>query len=169
LDAEIEIRRIRASEGLLVKAVRLRALKSDPSSFGSTYEREAAFADEEWADWAAGDASGEEMTTLLATRGLEPVGIVAAYRDEATRTLFHVFSMWVAPEARRDGLGRRLLREIEDWIVSCGGTSVQLAVADTAVAATRLYESSGYQPDGERFEPPDIPDVTHISLRKHFP
>jgi ribosomal protein S18 acetylase RimI-like enzyme len=111
VDARTVIRRIKASEGPVVKAVRLRALATDPSSFASTYTREAGFADDEWTDWAAGDATGDEMTTLLALRGRAPVGLVAAYRDEVQRNLFHIVAMWVAPEVRREGVGVRQLRE----------------------------------------------------------
>jgi ribosomal protein S18 acetylase RimI-like enzyme len=166
MEAEIRVRRVRASDGAVVKRVRLSALKADPSSFEATYAHEAAFAEGEWDGWAAGDASGDEMTTLLALRDRKPVGIVAAYRDETQPWLFHVVAMWVAPEVRRTGLGRRLLREIEKWIADCGGTRVQLSVADTALAASRLYETSGYEPDGERTESPHTPGVVHLSLHK---
>jgi ribosomal protein S18 acetylase RimI-like enzyme len=162
------IRRVAVAEGPVVKAVRLRSLEADPSSFASTYAREAAFAEDEWVDWAAGDASGEEMTTLLAMRGREPVGLVAAYRDERERNLFHVVAMWVEPEARRAGIGRRLLREIEAWISSSGGNCAQLSVADRALGALCLYEEAGYRPDGERSQSPHMPEISLVSLRKQL-
>jgi ribosomal protein S18 acetylase RimI-like enzyme len=168
VEARTVIRRIGASEGPVVKSVRLRSLATDPSSFASTYAREAAFAEDEWTDWAAGDASGSEMTTLLAMRLREPVGLVAAYRDELQRNLFHLVAMWVAPEARREGIGRRLLDEIEEWIASSGGTCVQLSVADQALAAIRLYDAAGYRPDGERSESAHTPGVSLVSLRKEL-
>lgn len=161
------IRRIGASEGTLIRSVRLRSLATDPSSFASTYAREAAFAEDEWTEWAARDASGKEMTTLFAMRR-EPVGLVAAYRDEAQQDLFHVIAMWVAPEARREGIGRRLLEEIEEWIASSGGTCVQLSVADQALAASHLYAAAGYRPDGERSESAHTPGITLVSLRKEL-
>ena len=160
------IRRVGVSDGPVIKAVRLRSLAVDPSSFASTYAQEAGFAEDEWTDWAAGDAAGDEMTTLLAMCGREPVGIVAAYRDESQRGLFHVIAMWVAPEVRREGVGRRLLGEIERWISSCGGDCVQLSVADLALAAVRLYDAAGYGPDGERSELSHNPGMTYMSLRK---
>lgn len=138
----------------------------DPGSFGSTYDREKAFTHDEWDDWAAGHAAGEERATLLAMRAADPVGIVAAYRDEHEQRLFHVFAMWVAPEARREGIGQQLLNDIEKWIASSGGTCVQLSVADIAHAATRLYEAAGYRADGEVSGSPHSPGITHISLRK---
>jgi ribosomal protein S18 acetylase RimI-like enzyme len=107
------------------------------------------------------------MTTLLAMRsGGEPVGLVAAYRDQLQRDLFHVIAMWVAPEARREGIGRLLLAATEEWVASCGGRSVQLSVADQALAALRLYDAAGYRPDGERSPSSHTPGVSYVSLRK---
>ena len=77
-----------------------------------------------------------------------------------------MIAMWVAPEVRREGVGRRLLGEIERWISSCGGDCVQLSVADLAFAAVRLYDAAGYVPDGERSESAHTAGMTYISLRK---
>ena len=162
------IRRIQAADAPTVRAVRLQALATDPSSFASTYEREAAFPEQTWTDWAASDAFGSDVATFLAIRGAEPVGIVAAYRDEQQPQTFHVIAMWVAPEARREGIGRRLLRDVEQWIASCDGTCVQLSVADAALAACRLYAAAGYEPDGDASESPHTRGVSHVSLRKRL-
>jgi ribosomal protein S18 acetylase RimI-like enzyme len=58
--------------------------------------------------------------------------------------------MWVAPEHRGSGLGRRLLAVIEEWIADAGGTTVQLDVAGTPKEAVSLYNSSGYVRDGHQ-------------------
>jgi ribosomal protein S18 acetylase RimI-like enzyme len=160
------IRRIGASEGPVVKSLRLRSLATDPSSFASTHAREAAFAEEEWIEWAEGDASGEEKSTLLALRVGNPVGLVAAYRDEEQPSLFHVVAMWVAPEARREGIGRRLLDEIEEWIASSGGACAHVSVADHALPALSLYGAAGYRPDGARSESAHTAGVILGGLRK---
>ena len=166
--AEIVIRRVEAGDGPLVRRVRLRALAADPASFGSTHEREAAYADEQWEEWAAGDAVGDESATLLALGGGEPVGIVAASRDETERHVFGIFAMWVAPELRGEGLGRRLLDEIEAWIVSRGGTVAQLSVTSAATAARRLYERAGYEPDDRAAESRHTPGLIEIGLRRQL-
>jgi ribosomal protein S18 acetylase RimI-like enzyme len=168
MEAGTAIRRVAVAEGPVVKAIRLRSLATDPASFASTYAREAAFAEDEWVDWAAGDASGEETTTLLAMRGREPVGLVAAYRDGRDPSLFHVVAMWVAPELRRAGIGRRLLGAIETWISSSGGDCAQLSVADQALPAVSLYEAAGYRPDGKRSPSPHMPEISLVSLRKQL-
>jgi GNAT superfamily N-acetyltransferase len=150
----------------VIRDLRLRALRSDPSAFGSTYEKEAAYSEQEWRDWASGDEAGDQDATLIARLAAEPVGMVAAYRDEEDRSLFHVVAMWVAPEARGAGIGRLLLREIEAWIRSCGGTTVQLSVTSVAVAARQLYASAGYEPDGVEFESRHTPGLIEVSLTR---
>jgi ribosomal protein S18 acetylase RimI-like enzyme len=162
------IRRIRTGDAALLRDVRLRALQTDPASFGSTYERELAFDGARWDEWASGDSKGGIDATLLALEGDEAVGIVTGARDEHNPALFHVYAMWVAPEARRTGLGRRLLDELEAWMRASGGTTSQLSVTTEAEAAQRLYESAGYVPDGEVEESRHTPGLMHVSLRKRL-
>jgi ribosomal protein S18 acetylase RimI-like enzyme len=161
------IRRIRSEDAGRLRHVRLRSLRTDPDAFYSTLAREAAYSDKEWLDWAAGSADGDETATLVAlNESGEAVGIVGAHRDDAEASLFHVIAMWVAPDCRGHGLGRRLLTGIEEWIASAGGLGAQLDVADSASAAAALYATSGYEADGHRFPSPHAPGVTLVSLRK---
>lgn len=152
----------------MLRDVRLRALQSDPASFGSTYERELAFEPARWDEWASGDSEGGVYATLLAFSGDRPVGIVTGARDEDDPDLFHVYSMWVAPEARGRGLGRRLLGEIETWMGDSGGKTAQLSVTTEAAAAQRLYAAAGYEADGDVEESRHTPGLAHISLRKQL-
>lgn len=165
---DVGIRRVAAGDWPLLRHLRLRALATDPASFGSTREREAASADDVWQERAAHGAFGDVSSTLLALRGREPVGAVAAHRDETERHVFRVVSMWVAPEVRGQGVGRRLLDEIEDWIGSVGGSVVRLCVTDASTAARRLYETAGYEPDGHSAMSRHTPDLTEIGLRKQL-
>jgi ribosomal protein S18 acetylase RimI-like enzyme len=166
--SELVIRRVDPADRVLLRRVRLRALETDPTSFGSTYERESAMPDETWAQRAANSAAGDGAATLLAVSAREPVGMVTAIRDDTSGQLFYVVGMWVAPEVRREGLGRRLLDEIEAWIASCGGTTVRLSVTNAATAALRLYESAGYTLDGASTESRHTPGLVEISLLKRL-
>lgn len=162
---ETIIRRIGRSEGGMLGEVRLRALETDPGSFGSTYAREAAFEESVWAERAARSSVGDEIATYIAISDGQAVGIVTVSRDAQGQGAFVVTGMWVAPDARRAGVGRRLLGEAERWSNALGGTDIRLSVAETATAARRLYESAGYQAEGES---ETASSARRIGLRKRL-
>jgi GNAT superfamily N-acetyltransferase len=162
------VRRIDPRDVRVARELRLRALKTDPSSFGSTYEREAAFGNEIWEERVGRGARSADAATLLAFRDAEAVGVVSAFRDVEAANVFDIVGMWVAPEARGKGIGRRLLEEIEGWIVSGGATEIRLAVTNEAAAARGLYASAGYEPDGRAEESRHTPGLLEIGMRKRL-
>ena len=164
----VVVRRIRSGDAALLRDVRLRALATDPQSFGSTYEREAAFDEERWSRWAAGDAAGDERTTLLALRGSEAVGLITSARDDDHPSRYDVYAMWVTPEVRRAGLGRRLLDEVEAWARAAGAGTLRLSVTNRAEAAQALYRSAGFEPNGERTASRHTPGLVEIGLVKRL-
>ena len=164
----VVVRRIRSGDAALLRDVRLRALATDPQSFGSTYDREAAFDEERWRLRAQGDAAGDETTTLLALRGAEAVGLVTAARDGDDPAVCDVYAMWVTPEARGAGVGRRLLEEVEAWARTVGAGTLRLSVTDRAEAAQALYRSAGFEPNGERTESRHTPGLVEIGLVKRL-
>jgi GNAT superfamily N-acetyltransferase len=166
MEQSFAVRRVTAADGPLIRAIRLRALRTDPKSFGSTYEREAEYDDARWVDWAAGDAAGDEGATFLAFEGDVPVGIVVGARREDERDVFDVFAMWVAPEARRRHVGRSLLDTVEQWMVGAGGRVSALSVTTAAPAARRLYERAGYEPTGWSGESRHTPGLVEVGYRK---
>ena len=91
--------------------------------------------------------------------------VMAARADDEPDT-FDVYAMWVAPDVRGAGLGRRLLDELEAWIHAAGGRVARLSVTDKADAAQGLYRSAGYEPDGRRFDSRHTAGLVEIGLRK---
>jgi DNA-binding MarR family transcriptional regulator/GNAT superfamily N-acetyltransferase len=72
----------------------------------------------------------------------EPIGCGALkLRGEVP---FYIKRMWVAPSARGLGVGRRLLRELEEHARARGARTVRLETNKTLREATALYRSSGY-------------------------
>jgi ribosomal protein S18 acetylase RimI-like enzyme len=62
--------------------------------------------------------------------------------------------MWVAPEARREGVGRQLIDAVADWASSWGGSRIVLWVYAANVEAQRFYTSLNFEfvsdgPDAE--------------------
>jgi ribosomal protein S18 acetylase RimI-like enzyme len=58
--------------------------------------------------------------------------------------------MWVSPEARGQGLGRRLLQELEQCARNLNLHTVRLDTNETLDEAIRLYRTAGYR-EIERF------------------
>ena len=57
---------------------------------------------------------------------------------------FYIKRMWVAPEARGLGVGRRILSELEDHARRRGAEVVHLETNKTLTEAVGLYRSAGY-------------------------
>lgn len=55
-----------------------------------------------------------------------------------------VYDLWVAADARRQGIARRLLARAEQWCRGEGLPRLKLEVATGNAAARRLYASSGF-------------------------
>ena len=145
------------------KHLRLTALKTDPSAFGSTYERERVFSDETWLSRIAKPglsalvARGPDGTfagsvTAVAVRAVPEVALPDGATLGRTRSYF-IFGMWIRPEHRRKGLGRRLVEAALRWIredadgQGRGKEPVEIWVAVTAGndVAKGLYEGSGFE------------------------
>ena len=62
--------------------------------------------------------------------------------------------MYVRPEHRRRGHGRRLLRQLEAEARALGYTRVRLDTGPLQPAAAALYASAGYHPIGAYTEMP---------------
>jgi GNAT superfamily N-acetyltransferase len=80
---------------------------------------------------------------LLARLRGRPVGCGALkFHGEAPTELKR---MWVAPEVRGIGLGRRLLAELERAAMKAGARLVRLETNRTLTEAIALYRASGYR------------------------
>jgi ribosomal protein S18 acetylase RimI-like enzyme len=80
---------------------------------------------------------------LLVSLDGEPVAI-GGVRDLGT-PVAEVKSMYVAPAARRRGLGRRLLERLEGIAADHGCRAVRLDTASHMTAAIALYRDLGYR------------------------
>ena len=91
--------------------------------------------------------TAEELTEpagllLVARLHGEPIGCGALKLQGEVP--FYIKRMWVAPEARGLGVGRRLLAELEDHARRRGAESVHLETNATLREAASLYRSAGY-------------------------
>jgi len=140
------VRRLRPEDYELIRAIRLRSLRLEPTAFGSTLEREAAFSDDDWRGRLAPDASPHFVTTD--DSGV-PTGMVVGALDPENRNLAHLFAMWVDPHARSSGTADALVAEVVRWAAAQGCTGLQLRVTEGNDRAERMYRRNGFERTGQ--------------------
>ncbi|HJZ70747.1 MAG TPA: GNAT family N-acetyltransferase [Vicinamibacterales bacterium] len=100
---------------------------------------------------------------LIARLRGEPVGCGAVkFHGDAPAELKR---MWIAPAARGLGLGRRLLRELEEYARASGATIVRLETNRALREAIALYRRSGYV----EVEPFNAEPYAHHWFEKRLP
>lgn len=76
----------------------------------------------------------------------EIVGTAAYYPIERGNNAVEIRKMYILPKARRQGLGKFLLQELETKIACCGFDEIWIETASILKEAVKLYENSGYLP-----------------------
>ena len=142
----VDIARVDEDAWRAVRDVRLRALRDAPDSFGTTSGREERFTEAHWRmrlratpTWLALDESGT------------PFGMISLIQEPGSPVDDrHVVSLWVVPEARRQGLGWALLDAARDQAYADGARTLSLWVLDGNTPAGDLYVRAGFRRTGVR-------------------
>jgi ribosomal protein S18 acetylase RimI-like enzyme len=128
--------------------LRLRMLADAPDAFGSTLAEAQALPD---AAWQATVLPEPSHAMWFAEQDGVAVGTARAEISE-DRLRAHLYSMWVAPEARRCGAGRALVDAGRRWALERGAFELALDVTDGNLAASELYRVAGFVDTGIRDE-----------------
>lgn len=144
----------------LWRELRLRALADAPYAFRSTLAEWSGEGDTE-ARWRHRLMS--VPLNLAASLGGNRAGMVSATSPDQGEV--ELISMWVAPEARRRGVGTTLIEAIVAWAHDEGAIRVALDVRDDNTSAVDLYRSCGFV-DVEQSEgsPPDFPERRMVRI-----
>ncbi len=148
------VRRLGAEDGERYRAVRLAMLLDHPQAYGSTFDREVAFAEETWRDRLAqpvflaerGDGLPLGSATLLTLEGQDP----------------EIVAMWVAGHARGDGIADALVSSCRDRAAADGAEILRLHVMLDNPRAVAFYTRLGFVRDGVCG---DVPGCSRMSAR----
>jgi RimJ/RimL family protein N-acetyltransferase len=161
MDHMTELRMMGPDDWQVLRGVRLEALAQAPYAFGSTYAREAAFAEKTWRERAA---SRNSLLAYLPEFGDQPVGLVGSI-EEAPGVL-ELVSMWVRPQARGKHVGTALVEAVVDRARAGQLPRVHLWVTESNKPARRLYERCGFSPTGERQPLPSDPALMELAMAR---
>ena len=89
-------------------------------------------------------APGCDGAFIVALADGEPVGCVGLRRNDVS--MAEIKRMYVRPSHRRQGLGRVLLRAVEERARSLGYTRLVLETGERQPEAIALYAADGYLP-----------------------
>jgi GNAT superfamily N-acetyltransferase len=162
-----EVRQIRANEGLKLRAVRLRALADAPTAFGSTLAQEENFPERVWHERAEGGAVGADRVTFVAEQEGQWIGIatgLARDPEEPNDPRPLLVGMFVAPEARRSGVGVALVDAVVRWARERRASSLSLWVTSTNSPAIALYDKCGFRRTEETKPVAHFPSLTEFRM-----
>jgi GNAT superfamily N-acetyltransferase len=140
----VDIRRVTLAEWQTLRRIRLAAMEDAPYAFGSTYEREVAFTEQEWLGRI------KRSAYFVAWAVDVPVGIVGAFSPTDRPDAREIMSMWVEPEMRGGKLADQLLSTALGWARDDGAVAAGLWVAAGNERARRFFRRYGFQPTGQR-------------------
>jgi GNAT superfamily N-acetyltransferase len=140
----VSVERIRPDEWQVLRDIRLRSLLDAPEAFGQRYDEAVNTPDSEWSANAQASSAGSRRVWFLARDGEDgsPIGVVQARRRPPNDCL--LFSMWVAPDARRLGVGKMLIDAVRDWSADWGARRIVLWVLAANEPAMRFYDRIGF-------------------------
>jgi ribosomal protein S18 acetylase RimI-like enzyme len=146
----ITVRSLAGDEGLLLKRLRLAALKESPDAFSPTFEAANLHDDNYWKQSASKTVASAQFDIFIAEIDSQPVGLVSGSvsgsvsgKADATRT-GHIGMMWADPNVRGSGVGRHLLNHVMNYLEELDCLTIELTVTETNQGAINLYESAGF-------------------------
>jgi GNAT superfamily N-acetyltransferase len=161
-EPSVLIRPLRVGEGARLRQLRLRALRADPYAFYSTLASEELAPPAHWERQATASAA----VVFIADRDGEWVGTAAGVMLGDRPGAARLEAMWVAPAARRQGVGRALLEAVAGWARESGARRLELAVSERSAAARALYRDAGFVATGERRRVPSDPAAMGVFMSR---
>jgi ribosomal protein S18 acetylase RimI-like enzyme len=142
--AVLIVRPFEPHEWPLYRELRLAGLREAPDAFGSTLEREQAFPEELWMTRLAAGAASPIDRPLVAEYAGRAAGLCWVRIDPNDESTAALYQVWVHPDARRRGIGQRLLESAMLWARDAGARVMVLSVSTGRASAMDLYRRAGF-------------------------
>ncbi len=141
-----EIIKLRPNDWSLLRDIKLRSLKDEPTAFSTTYEELAACEEGFWREQL------DNPWYLFARQDSKIIAMGYAEREEdgKNKHIAMLHGVYVVPESRGHHVGRRLIeRLLEELKNDPHLIKVELFVGARQDVALKMYESFGFQKVGK--------------------
>jgi GNAT superfamily N-acetyltransferase len=164
----IEVERIQSHQGGLLRELRLRALKDAPDAFLENYDDASKQPLEHWQERAKKHATSPQAVNFFGFLNGELAGMVGAYITDDEPGIVNLCAMWVAPEARHQGVGKALVNRVIYWAKQVHASKVRLWVNRENVIAAQFYHSCGFNDTGNTVIFPAKSDAVEKEMQYGF-
>lgn len=97
----------------ILRRVRLLALQSDPSVFGSSHARELAYTPDVWREWL--DTPDTAIFGVFDGANIAGMTSISVMRDDLSRTTAKLWGSWLRSDLRGQGLSVPMYRARIHW------------------------------------------------------
>jgi GNAT superfamily N-acetyltransferase len=166
----MEIRRIRADEGLRLRDVRLGSLADSPMAYGSTLAREQAYPEAVWHERAANGAAGDKSVTFVAQHDDRLVAMATGLAPDSNHNVASpiqcpmMVGVFVDGTVRRQGVGAQLVDKVIAWASARGWARLLVWITSGNAPALALYRRCGFRITGSTRPSAHTPDLIECEL-----
>jgi|TARA_B110000908_G_C9940445_1_gene308014 GNAT superfamily N-acetyltransferase len=137
------VRRIKSSEGDLIKELRIAAITDSALAFGESLAEAEKRTKKEYESSAKLRAQSNTDAFFVAEDCNDCIGIIGAFFENDTNKPF-ISSMWVQPSKRKLKVGAKLFLTAKEWLFERGATKIHAWVAQDNIGAINFYKKLGF-------------------------
>ncbi|MGZ9097214.1 MAG: GNAT family N-acetyltransferase [Micavibrio sp.] len=146
---KITIRPLQSSEWVLLQEIRLKALKTNPQVFSSSYETEKNLSPDEWKSWLTQD--NKCVFGLFDQQKIIGLTSIFTLRDDPTGQTALLATSYIEPEYRGQGLSRMFYEARLGWVKTQPQfRKIVVSHRESNEASRRANQSFGFQYIGRR-------------------
>lgn len=139
----ISVQKISIEKWQESRDLRLEALQSEPTAFGSSYEEELGFSEDIW--------KRRLSNTIFAISDDQLIGMLSLVFDNHVKSkhIANIYAVYVKKDERNNGIGSKLMEHALFLVHQQGNIAkVHLTVNPKQKAAVKLYKKFGFQKVG---------------------
>lgn len=145
---KFQVRTFATGEWQTYRDLRLQSLADSPEAFGSTLAEEQTLTDFHWSRRLTAGADPDWDLPLLAEADGKPIGLAWGRIEKSNPEVACLYQVWVNSKFRGIGVGQILVKTAIDWAKSRDAKYLDLSVTYRDSPAMRLYQRSGFKPQG---------------------